>query len=163
MQPHSMCAVALAGYMWNRPESLNVSKCNMAVEYRKSGDYKMNTYELSNIRESVDKREITALIMRGGGGIACTVTIRRSSAQEGSLVTMTHGQIPVAGLREVFNLYKKRISSGMHYNSERYRNFQGEYRDSGRRKLWLRSEVKSSYGQFYDVDYELDIRQVTLA
>lgn len=162
MQPHSMCAAALAGFMWNRPESLNVKKCNMSVEYRKSGEYKMNTYELSDIRESADKREITVFVMRGGGGIACQVAIRRNSAQEGSEVTMTHGQIHVSGLREVFNLYNKRIVSGMHYNSERYRNFAGEFRDSGRKKLWLRCEVKSSYGSFYDVDYELEMRQLTL-
>lgn len=160
MQPHSMCAVALAGYVWNRPEIKQVSSGVMHVEYRKDGTYKKNIYRLGNIHVSPDGREIKVRIIRDGGGISCEITIRRSSAQEGSEVTMTHGQIHVAGLREVYNLYKLKVASGLHYNSERYRAFAGEF-SSDRKKLRFVSEVKNRSGSFVPVGYELELTQVS--
>lgn len=159
MQPHSMCAVALAGYVWNRPEPKHVTSCVMGVEYKRDGTYRKNIYRLSNILTSPDNREMRVHIVRDGGGISCEITLRRSSTQEGSEVTMTHGQIHVSGLREVYNLYKNKVSSGMHYNSERYRNFKGDV-SSNRKKMQLWCEVKNRYGNFITVLYELELQQV---
>lgn len=154
MQPHSMCAVALAGYMWNRPETKKINECSMEVEYRKDGQYKKNVYRLSRITLSPDDREINVHILRDGGGISCTITIRRSSVVEGSQVTMTHSQNHVAGLREVYNLYKHNVASGFNYNSERYKAFRGTI-SSDREKVVLDCEVKRSNGLYAVVNYEL--------
>ncbi len=162
MQPHSMCAVALAGYMWNHPRRIAVERCNMNVEYIRNSKWCLNKYELLDIEESSDGRGVKVRIMRGGGGIACTMTIRRKSIEEGAEVEMTHSQIHVAGLREVFKLYKMRITEGAHYNSQRYRNFFGEFMDSTRTKLRLRCEVIQADKSFVSVQYDLEIKQVYL-
>lgn len=163
MQPHSMAAVALAGYMWNSHSNPVVSKCVMRVEYRRDGDYVSHSYDLTNVQESSDKRELKVSIMRSGGGLACTINLRRSSLQEGCEITMTHETIHVSGLREVFNLYKMRIANGMHYNSQRYRAFEGDYQSSDRKKLTLTCEVKTRHGNFVPVRYELERTQLILS
>lgn len=155
MQPHSMCAVALAGYVWNRPEPKKIKSCSMEVEYKSNGLYKKNIYRLSNISISSDDREMDVHIIRDGGGISCTMNIRRSSKSEGSQVTMTHGQIHVAGLREVYNLYKNNISGGMHYNSQRYKGFKGTI-SASREKVVLDCEVIQKNGSVAEVKYELN-------
>lgn len=157
MQPHSMCAVALAGFMWNRPVKVPLTSVAMKVEYTYQGVYKYNHYTLSDITESTDQRELSVRIMRSSGDISCTVRLRRSSAQEGSEVTMTHDQNHVSGLREVYNLYKEKVANGMHYNSMKYRDFRGEFTDSSRKKLRLVCAVKQSDGSFRDVPYELEM------
>ena len=160
MQPHSMCALALAGYVWNCYDSSAISKCVMRVEYRRDGEYVSHSYDLTNVRESNDRRELKVQIMRSGGGLSCVMNIRRSSTQEGSEITMTHETIHISGLREVFNLYKMRISNGMHYNSARYRAYGGEFQTSDRKKLDFTCEVKTSSGSFVPVRYMLERTQL---
>ena len=155
-----MCALALAGYIWNSYENPVVSKCVMRVEYRRDGNYVSHSYDLTNIQESSDKRELKVSIMRSGGGLSCVMNIRRSSLEEGSEITMTHETNHVSGLREVFNLYKMRISNGMHYNSMRYRAYSGEFQSSDRKKLDFTCEVKTKSGTFIPVRYQLERTQL---
>lgn len=160
MQPHSMCAVALVGYIWNSHKEMNISKCVMSVEYRnRFGDYKSNSYDLSDIEESSDRRELKIRIMRSGGGLACKVIARRSSTSEGAKITMTHETIHVSGLREEFKLYAKDVSEGMHYNSQRYRRFVGHF-GSGRESLNLVCEIKRDDDTYYSSAYKLNITQL---
>jgi hypothetical protein len=160
MQPHSMAVLALAGFIWNRPRRYSINKAVMRVEYLKNGKYASNIYELTDIEESEDQRELVVRTMRGGGGLSCTMDVRRSSAQEGAEVTMTHRTIHVSGLREVFKLYKTKIVAGMHYNSRRYRNFKGEYMTPDRKKLRMYCEVKRSDGYFTEIPYDLEVMQL---
>ncbi|MCA9369437.1 MAG: hypothetical protein H6773_03855 [Pseudomonadales bacterium] len=156
MQPHSMAALALAGHLWNSYVPPKIAKCVMRVEFRKHGEYVSNMYDMLDITESSDRRELKVRIMRSGGGLSCTVVIRRNSLEEGSEVTMTHETIHVSGLREVFNLYKMKIVSGRHYNSMKYRNFAGDFVSDDRKVLNFVCEVKDSRGNFYAVPYRLD-------
>jgi hypothetical protein len=160
MQPHSMCAVALAAYVWNRPRRLEVTSSVMNVEYYKNGRYKLNKYELSNFIQCTDGTDFRVHIMRSGGGIACDVTVRRFSLSEGTRVEMTHSQQHVAGLREEFRLMKKRIINGRHYNSQRYRNFEGEAIHPDRKRFKFYCEVKQQNGYFVELPYELEIKTI---
>ncbi len=158
MQPHSMCAVALANYMWNRPERRLVKSCYMDVEYYTTdGKYKLNKYDLTHIEESDDRRTLKVYIMRSGGGISCQITLMRSSVEEGGEITMTHSQNHVSGLREVYKLYKNKLQNGMHYNSERYRNFKGESYHPERKTFHLESEVRIKNDIFVWKTYDLRI------
>ena len=157
MQPHSMCAVALAGYMWNRVEPVKVTNCSMEVEYTVRGRYKKNVYRLSNIAVSSDNREISFSVIRDGGGLACVIDIRRSSFSEGFEVTMTHRTTHISGLREVYNLYKNRVSGGFNYNSRKYGGFKGTL-SSDRKTVELECEVRRDNGSLYPVKYTLKIR-----
>jgi len=132
----------------------------MNVEYRKKGIYKLNKYELSNFILCSDNKEFRVHIMRGGGGITCDITVRRSSKDEGSEVQMTHSQQHVAGLREVFKLYKRRIASGLHYNSMKYGSFEGDVIHPQRKRMRLYCNVKRKDGGFAPVPYELEIKQI---
>ncbi|MBD3279419.1 MAG: hypothetical protein GF390_01765 [Candidatus Pacebacteria bacterium] len=157
MQPHSMCALALASYYWNLSQPATITGCTMSVDYQtKGGKYKSNKYILSNIQESTDRRELKVHIMRGGGGIACTITIRRNTLQVGASVVMTHSQQHIAGLREEFRLMRKSIVNGQHYNSRKYRRFEGEAHADGR-AMTLRCEIKKDDGSFTTVPYSLKI------
>lgn len=155
-----MCAAALATYVWNRPERMEVTSSVMDVEYRKDGVYKLNRYELSNYISSTDNREFRVLVMRGGGGISCNVTVRRSSLDEGSEVTMTHSQIHVAGLREVFTLWKMRIANGQNYNSFKYGAFEADVMHPKRLKMKFYCQLKHANGYYITVPYDLEIKNV---
>lgn len=158
MQPHSMCAVAVAGYMWNRPYRKSISRLSMDVEYRSEDKFRNLVYDISNIQESSDQREIKLSIVRAGGGLACTMLIRRSSAAEGSKVTMTHETTHVAGLREEYYLYKNTIQSGRHHNSRKYGDFSGSI-DESRENLTMICGIRNiKTDRFYDVVYRLKIR-----
>ncbi len=157
MQPHSMCAVALAGHMWNRYDRLQVSRCRMNVWYEKNKERMQNKYELSQIEETDNRLTLKVYIMRGGGGLACMVKIQRNSPLEGVRVQMTHLQMHVAGLWEEFTLYKDRITNGEHHNSRRYRRFSGEFMDEERKKLRLYCEVKQENGSYISLPYYLEI------
>lgn len=160
MQPHSMCALAFARFYWNQYDPI-VVKGNviMRVEYQTgTGAYKTNEYRLANIQESSNQLELKIYIIRSSGGISCEITVRRNSHSEGAEVTMTHSQQHVAGLREVYQLMKKRISSGRHYNSEKYGTYEGESDDP--KKLVLNCEVKNSRGGFVRIPYTLEITSI---
>lgn len=157
MQPHSMCALAMANIIWNSYDESEVSSAKMDVSYRnKYNEYKTNKYELSNIR-IISDREFTVLILRGGGGISCTMTVRRKKLEEGTDVEMTHSQNHVSGLREVFRLSKNKIGSGLHYNSMKYRCFAGEGSHPERKALNLVCEIKKDDGKFFTAKYELTV------
>jgi len=157
-----MCALAVAHYVWNDPYHQVPKSMMMNVEYRnRYGEYKLNKYELSDIRESSDKRELSAYIIRGGGGISCTITIRRNTTLEGAELEMSHSQNHVSGLREVYGLMKEKIIQGRHYNSLMYRNFEAEQVGPERKKLKLRTEVKQTDNQFKTAEYDLEITSVS--
>lgn len=155
-----MCAVAFAKFYWNQYDPIVVKgDVTMRVEYRiGTGEYKTNEYRLSNIQESSDQRELRIYIIRSSGGISCEITIRRNSLSEGAELTMIHSQQHVSGLREVYQLMKKRISGGRHYNSEKYGNYDGESDDP--KKLVLNCEVKNSKGGFVNIPYTLEITSI---
>jgi hypothetical protein len=163
MQPHSMCAVALVGFMWSTSTPVKVSSSGMRVVYTKQGAYASHSYDLSNISESADRRELRVSIMRSGGGLACTVNVRRSSLEEGCEVTITHDTQHVAGLREVFNLYRVRVSNGMSYNSMLYKGFSGEFQTLDRVKLNLTCDVKRDDDSYASVGYEIERYSTVLA
>lgn len=161
MQPHSMCAVALANYVWNSATWMELEKVQMRVDYKdRYGASKFNIYELWNIQRDRDDREMRVQIMRGGGGINCTITLRRNTPQEGAEVTMTHSEQHIAGLREVFYLYKEKISSGKHYNSLKYGDFEGYNNHPDRRRIALYCDLRMSAHTFVRIKYELEITDV---
>lgn len=162
MQPHSMCAVALANYVWNSFEKIKVSSCAMNIEYlNRYGENQLKKYRLSNFAESSDRREFTVYIIRDGGGISCSITVRRNTTQEGAEVEMTHSQIHVSGLREVYRLMKEEITNGRHYNSLIYKDFKGEQTSSDRRKLRLWTDVKQKKDdRFVRTQYDLEITSI---
>lgn len=162
MQPHSMCAVALSSYIWNRPVPEFVARARMDVEYRnKYGEYRMNKYELEVTSRQKDDREFNVYVIRAGGGISCTLTVRRNSTQEGAEVTMTHSQQHVSGLREVYRLMKKEITGGLHYNSEKYGAFKGWVTNPDNKKMDFMSEVKNDRGQLIPRVYQIRINSVS--
>jgi len=158
MQPHSMCALAMARCIWGHAEQIKVDgTVTIEVEYQSpTGKYKYNHYRLTDIRESSDRRELQMYIIRSSGGISCTMTVRRNSTSEGSEVVLYHSQQHRAGLRETFRLMNKRITEGSHNKtSERYERFEGEsnYHD----RLTLNCELKNSKGGIITVPYHLKI------
>lgn len=156
-----MCALAAANLVWNTHEDMSgLSMVKMDVSYvDKYGKYKTNKYELSNFQFK-DEREFSVMIIRGGGGIACTMSIRRRSAEEGSEVEMTHSQNHVSGLREVFSLSKNKIKGGRHYNSKMYRCFEGEGHHPERKGMNLICEIKRPTGNFGNSKYELSVTSI---
>lgn len=156
MQPHSMCAVSLANYIWNNYQRQPESEFRMTVDYRNHhGNYRSLKYRLFNVRVSPDNLELKMNIQRDGGGIDCEVTCRRSSVREGAEVTQTHGQQHVAGLREVYNLYRGKVMNGTHYGSRKYKSFRGETpAKSDPKTLHLHTDVKRPDGSFVEVFYE---------
>jgi hypothetical protein len=135
----------------------------MRVEYQnRFGEYKVNIYDLWNIRRDTDDREMKVQIMRSGGGVNCTITLRRSSVQEGSEITMTHSEQHIAGLREVYHLYKEKISSGKHYNSLVYKDFNGYNNDSKRERIVLSCEIKMNDKYFVPIEYKLEATSIAL-
>lgn len=160
MQPHSMCGVALANYMWNAAEPTGLLSAVMRIEYKLRDRSRALLYELTNIRENKDHTEIKAYVMRGGGGIACQLTLSRNSAQEGTEVNITHSQNHLSGLKESFKLYKNQVTQGRHRNSEKYKDFKGENNHPDKKKFVLDSEVKRKTDGPYDyrwIHYELEI------
>lgn len=160
MQPHSMCALAFAKFYWNQYDPIIIKgDVKMRVEYQLgTGEYKTNEYRLSNIQESSNQLELKVYVIRSSGGISCEITIRRNSRSEGAELTMTHSQQHVSGLREVYQLMKKRISDGRHYNSEKYGRYEGESDDP--KKLVLYCEVKNGRGDLIRIPYTLEITSV---
>lgn len=157
MQPHSMCAVALANFMWNRYSPTGLKSAIMNVEYYStSGKYKLNKYDLNYIEESSDRKTLKVYVMRSGGGIACQITLTRPTVEEGAEITMQHSQIHISGLREIYKLYKNKIVQGRHRNSERYRNFAGQSYHPDRKTFRLYSEIKNKEtGYFVPIQYDL--------
>lgn len=161
MQPHSMCGLALALKVWNTAKDYShLTKGVITVSYRRlDGTFKNNRYELSQIK--ITPKQIKTYVMRGGGGIACELTLDRSSDSEGSEVTQTHSQQHVANLREIFKLMKKKIILGRHENSARYGQFEAESAHPDNKRLRLRSQVKAESGNFVTLDYELEIEALS--
>lgn len=160
MQPHSMCAVALAHYFWNSPEKVTVDRCRMRVEYRDHNDRTRNLYYLiTNVSEDKDGRRFSMNIVRDGGGIDCTITVSRNSTSEGAEVTMTHYPEHHAGLTEIFSLYKKQIRSGRHRNSKKYKNFEGSAPRLDHVKLYC--DLLRPNGSTTTSEYTLDVMQMS--
>lgn len=155
-----MAAMSLASYLWNKASRSEVKKAEVEVEYRnRYGDYKHNIYQLEVTKRSSDDRELQIYVIRAGGGIACTLTIRRSSTSEGGHVTMTHSQSHVSGLREEFVLMKKAIREGMHYNSGLYKAYSGDIVYEGQ-QINFTSQVRNKQDVFVNLPYVIRIRQV---
>lgn len=134
MQPHSMCTLALANFVWNRPKDQQVlignSKINMKVDYISlpgSPDERSRTlyYDLYNYEETTDRYEFKVNIVRASGGINCQMRVWRDSLGEPQTVKMTHGQQHAAGLMEEFRMYRRSLK-GHHHNSKRYTSFSGD-------------------------------------
>lgn len=158
MQPHSMCALGMAGYVWGGVEVPCPSSASMKVIYQdKYHYYKTNVYYLSNIKEDDDHKRMSVDIVRGGGGIACTITITRRSAEEGAEIEMTHSQQHVSGLREVSRISHTQVSEGRHYNSMKYGDFSGKFTQSDRKRMQLMCDIKRDDGSFMSVQYTLEI------
>lgn len=156
MQPHSMAMVSLVGLLWNSSTPKKVSKMDVKVEYRREGSYAFHDYVLTNVTESSDRREISASIMSTNSGLSCVMHARRSSLQEGCEITMTHDTIHVSGLREVFNLYKLNVASGMSYNSMVYKAFAGAFQTDDYKRIDLTAEVRLKSGDYVPVRYEVE-------
>gem|GEM_PF-3689265 len=154
--------VSLVGLMWNSPQPLKVLKSEIKVEFRKEDIFAWHSYDITNVTESSDRREVSASIMRSGGGLACVMHARRSSLEEGCEVTLTHDTNHVAGLREVYNLYRLKVQSGMSHNSEKYKGFTGEFLTDDYKRIDLTCEVKRSSGEFTPVKYEVERRELVL-
>src|SRR3989344_3252384 len=164
MQPHSMCAVALATYMWNRPEWLFLNNARTEIEYTISeGSQKIFRhlkYRLDVCSSDLDKK-FTVYILRDGGGIACSITVWRDSSQEGSRVYQTHSQQHVAGLVEEYDLWKNKLVNGRHRNSLKYKKFAGEVLDSDRKKIRLISEIKHPDKDIYTpLSYAVELKNI---
>lgn len=163
MQPHSMCTVALANFVWNQHNHPIPELCTARVEYRdRYGKYKTNVYRLYNIIVHPDMTYIRVSILRDGGGLACTMHARRPSHSEGNRVTQEHDTQHIHGLREEYYLYKSSVKSGRHVNSGRYRNFEGDLRKEDRKKMSLYCEIKREDGSFFYSKYELQLESIKL-
>lgn len=162
MQPHSMCAVAVANYVWNAHEKITATNYEVKVEYiHRRGEFKTNIYRLSGFKEESDRKAFSVYIIRAGGGIACTIYARRNSTQEGSKIEMTHSQNHTSGLREEYELWKKNIKYGRHYNSSLYRDFEGESITDDRKRINFNCDVKQIDNKtFKKVNYEITIREL---
>ncbi len=155
-----MCALALANYIWNNYQRQPESEFRMEVDYRtQAGIYKSLKYRLFNVQASSDNLELKVTVQRDGGGIDCEITCRRSSYSEGAEVTQTHSMQHVVGLREVYNLYRGKVSGGMHYNSKRYKSFRGEapYKLDPK-KMHFYTEVRRPDDSFVELLYVLKIQ-----
>jgi hypothetical protein len=167
MQPHSMASMAFASHIWNNGQNQNylyqeITGAEVEVEYRdKHGKYRDLFYRINVVNQSADKRELQLYVVRSNGGIACTMTVRRNSLQEGAHITMTHSQQHVAGLREEFQLMKKSITQGHHYNSEKYKNYKGQILYEGR-EVDLETDViiDSHRGLYVTLPYKVFIKSV---
>jgi hypothetical protein len=158
MQPHSMCAVALAHYIWNNPDSVTVKDCAMRVEYRDHHDHFRNLYyRISNVRQEKDDREFKMDIVRDGGGVNCVMIISRNSTTEGAEVTIKHDPEHISGLVEIFNLYKNKVSSGRHRNSRKYAGFEGHMKYLDRMTMYC--DLVRSNGSTTTSTYNLEIVQ----
>ncbi len=167
MQPHSMCAVALAGYVWNKWEikerartskdPIKLSSCEMKIEYRlPDGQFRNLGYKLSNI--SIEKNtKVTVDIEKSHGSLACKVIVERSS--EGSEINIYHSEHHATGLKEKYNIYTESVD-GRHENSLKYGKFKGNF-GSDFEKLVLscgiRRDIGSSSERFVDSTYTLEL------
>lgn len=153
-----MCALALSNFIWNGYAGAPQKEYRMRVEYRQhEGNFRRLYYRLFAVEVSPDNRQLQVNIIRDGGGIDCRITVRRASTSEGSELTMTHGEQHTAGLEEIFNLYKGKISNGMHRNSKLYREFSGEvFSREDYKKMWLFTDVKKADGSFVKIRYMLE-------
>ena len=159
MQPHSMCALGLATYVWEKSDMACPQAIEMKVVYRNRDQlYKTNYYSLSSITEDDDRRRLVVSIRRMGDGDTCTVTISRKSTELGSEISMKHSVPHTANLEEVFRIYESRISDGKHYNSMKYGEYRGGFSQADRKHIQLRCDVKTESGSFITVDYDLYMR-----
>lgn len=167
MQPHSMAAMTFASYIWNNEQSQEyryetIVGGETEVEYRdKYGAFRDLFYRMEVVGRSSDDKELQIYVLRSGGGIACVVTVRRNSLQEGAHITMTHSQQHISGLREEFNLMKKSITQGMHYNSEKYKNYKGQILYEGK-EVDLETDVviDQRRGLFITLPYKVFVKSI---
>lgn len=158
MQPHSMAALSLAGFVWNNPYKVVKSSARAEVEYRKRADeLKTNYYDLSGITLSSDKRTLTVTIGRVIKGAPCTITIRRNTDDVPCKVTMSHSQQHAADLREEFRLTPSQIQDGRHYNSYIYREFRGKFTVDDCSRSDLSCEVRNRELRYVWVNYKTKV------
>jgi len=158
MQPHSMCLVALTNYYWNNRFQLP-SECRARIEYRdKDGLFRTNIYRLYSITGNPSKTELSATMLRDGGGLSCTMHARRTSSSEGSLVRMTHDTIHVSGLEEEYKLWSTGVKNGRHTNSQRYGEFSGDINPNIPTFIRLNCELLAKPSSIWSL-YELRLEQ----
>lgn len=158
MQPHSMAALGLAGFVWNNPYKEIKSSARAEVEYRKRADeLKTNYYDLSGITLSSDNRTLTVTIGRVIKGAPCTITIRRDTDDVPCKVTMTHSPQHVADLREEFRLTRSQIQDGRHYNSYIYREYNGKFTVDDCSRSDLSCEMKNREDRYVWVNYKTKV------
>ncbi len=167
MQPHSMCAVALAGYVWNKWEikerartskdPIKLSSCEMKIEYRlPDGQFRNLGYRLSNI--SVEKNtKVSVDVAKSHGSLHCSVIVERTS--EGSEINIYHSEHHASGLKEKFNIYTESVV-GRHENSLKYGNYRGNFGNDFE-KLVLACGILRDRGtsnaRFIDSTYTLEM------
>ncbi|NCN83047.1 MAG: hypothetical protein GW947_03705 [Candidatus Pacebacteria bacterium] len=166
MQPHSMCALAVAGYVWNRPAPIDpkyqrTKFNNVELEFTDHRDKTRKIYyNLEITKRKADEKELDIRAVKSSGDLACTLEIRRASNDEGSKVTVVHQTQHVSGLKEIYNLYKDYTTDGHHENSTKYGKFKAIF-DSGnldRTTCEVRTElVRKSDGWSRVVSYKTKI------
>ncbi|NCN24162.1 MAG: hypothetical protein COU65_02895 [Candidatus Pacebacteria bacterium CG10_big_fil_rev_8_21_14_0_10_42_12] len=161
MQPHSMCAVALAAYMWNRTSPVFVSNARAKVIFTRHDGAPRSLYYDLNVESRQDDTKFVVKVIRSVGGIACSITVWRNSSEEGTRVHMTHAQQHISGLMETYKLYKDKIDNGNHRNSMKYKTFSGKVLQDDRKKLELYSDVKMPRGGFRKIRYDLVFESIT--
>lgn len=133
MQPHSMCALAVAGYVWNRPTPIDQKylrkKFNdVEIEFTNhEGKTRKMYYNLEITKRKADETELDIKAVKSSGDLACTLEIRRGSSAESSRVTVVHQTQHVSGLKEIYNLYKDYTTGGHHENSTKYGKFDAKF------------------------------------
>jgi hypothetical protein len=158
MQPHSIVIVGLTHYIWNAtPIRLSMPKTEVVVEYKhRQGHYEKKYYSLTDIKIDPKGREITTRLELKGKD-PCEVTARRNSDYKGAEVELFHGVQHASGLREIYNLYEKKLS-GRHERSLLYNKFEGrQSSDSDPTRFVIETDVKMPDGNFQRIHYDIKI------
>lgn len=157
MQPHSMCALALANLCWNYNKNIELLKSReMQVEYtRADGRFRSLYYKMTDIRFQTEQKEFSVNILRSNGGYACNMSVKINSNKQ---CEMSHGNQHVAGYKEEFELWLKEIKNGKHRNSKRYGTFSGIIFDAD--KIVLNCELKRDGKESVMSKYTLKIPQL---
>ncbi len=166
MQPHSMCALAVAAYVWNRPKPVDKKylgeKFSVEIEYEtQSRERKQLEYKIEITQRDTKEEKMVVRAIRSHGGLDCRLTLERNSSAEGSKVTVRHSQQHVAGLREIYELHNKYTRSGHHVNSMKYNRFDATFSDDDDRKNGtLETDIclEGRINQFRRVRYSTKLR-----
>jgi len=143
-----MCALAVTGYVWNRPKPVDRkylgNKFVVEIEYiDHEGRSRMLEYTLEILNRDVGEKKLDIRAVRSHGDFSCTLSVTRSSGEQGSQVTVYHGVQHVSGLREVYKLYNTYTVGGHHDNSMKYGGFEAKFSagDLDRTRCELKAEL----------------------